>query len=366
MSTTTASYVNMSSNPDRRSFAGDMDLQSRYRSVISDELIPWTTTYRKVRRLGTGGQGVVYLAERRGTDGFVRPVALKVFSPDPYPDAEGYDEDMARVAHVAARASVIQHDNVVDVHNFFTIDGIRVMALEYLEGHDLSEILTQGMLDRTRACVSADRWEYINRVILTTSPVQPRLKPGIAIQILRECLAGLAALHRKGIVHGDLKPSNIMLKRTGNAKIIDIGSAIDLKRGPARRMWSPAYAAPEVLDGAPNSASADLASLGYILVEMLAGKSPFQGLTNYRDLIDAKLRLDKDLAALLPTEVSCNEMLLNLCNRLIAPDPARRFQNALAADLDRKGAADFHRQLVKFDLASEYENDIRVWLEQLA
>jgi serine/threonine-protein kinase len=272
---------------------------------------------------------------------------------------------MARVAHVAGCASVIQHDNVVDVHNFFAIDGIRIMALEYLEGHDLSEILTQNMLDRTQSRVAPERWEYINRVILTAGPTQPRLKPGVAIQILRECLSGLAALHRQGIVHGDLKPSNVMLKRTGNAKIIDIGSAIDLGRGPARRMWSPLYAAPEVLEGGPNSAKSDLASLGYILVEMLAGRSPFQGLTTYRQLIDAKQRLDRDLTTLLPSEVSGNEMLLNLCHRLVAPDPARRFPNALAADLDRKGAADFHRQLVKVDLSSEYENDLRVWLEQV-
>jgi len=58
-------------------------------------------------------------------------------------------------------------------------------------------------------------------------------------------------------------------------------------------------------------------------------------------------------------------LLLHLCRKLIALDPARRFPSAEAADLDRKGAADFHRQLVKMDLASEYENDIRVWLEQL-
>ena len=63
---------------------------------------------------------------------------------------------MARVAHVAARASVIQHDNLVDVHNFFAISGIRVMALEYLEGHDLSEILTQQMLDGTQNAVAAE------------------------------------------------------------------------------------------------------------------------------------------------------------------------------------------------------------------
>jgi eukaryotic-like serine/threonine-protein kinase len=130
-------------------------------------------------------------------------------------------------------------------------------------------------------------------------------------------------------------------------------------------MWSPAYTAPEVLEGGDNTPQSDLASLGYGLVEMLAGQAPFEGLTTIGELIDAKGTLDRRLTELLPPEVSGNEVLLNLCQRLIAPDPSRRFASAQAADLDRKGAAEFHRQLVKGDLASEYENDIRVWLEQL-
>ena len=86
---------------------------------------------------------------------------------------------------------------------------------------------------RIRERVSQRRWEYINQVIVTAGPVQPRLKPGIAMAIVRDCLAALAALHREGIVHGDMKPSNIMLKRTGNAKIVDIGSAFELEDPPA-------------------------------------------------------------------------------------------------------------------------------------
>ena len=114
--------------------------------------------------------------------------------------------------------------------------------------------------------------------------------------MLRECLAGLAALHRDGIVHGDLKPSNIMLKRTGNAKIIDIGSAMDLRSGAGRRFWSPAYAAPEVLAGEASSPRSDLASLGYVLIEMLAGQSPFVGLKRYGELLEAKRAAGTTLA----------------------------------------------------------------------
>ena len=183
---------------------------------------------------------------------------------------------------------------------------------------------------------------------------------------MRECLAGLAALHRDGIVHGDIKPANIMVKRTGNAKIIDIGSAMDLEQASARRLWSPAYAAPEVLKGEKNTPQSDLASLGYILIEMLAGQSPFEGINDYATLHSAKQDLDKRLKSLLPEDVSRNEMLLHLCQKLTATDPAKRFPDAQAADLDRKGAADFHRQLVKSNLASEYEHDLRLWLEELS
>ena len=143
--------------------------------------------------------------------------------------------------------------------------------------------------------------------------------------MLRDCLAGLDALHREGIAHGDLKPSNVLLKRTGNVKLIDIGSAVRLSRPAARRVWSPAYAAPEVLMGEENTPRSDLASLGYILVEMLAGRSPFEGLTTLGELIDAKADLHRRLGNLLPPEVSGNDLLRNLCLRLTAVDPARRF-----------------------------------------
>jgi len=363
--TTTVSRPTPSSVVRTRQGPCEADLLARYQALAEVDALCWRTRYRKVRLLGTGGQGVVYLAHRQGTDGFSLPVAVKVFSPAPYRDAVAYQEDMGQVAQVAMRVALIQHDNLVAIHDFIERDGIRLMEMEWLDGYDLHQVLAPELLDLTRQRLRPERWEYVSNVILSAGPSHSRLKPGVAIQVLRDCLAALAALHREGIVHGDLKPSNILLKRTGNAKVIDIGSAIDRNSPSARRMWSPAYAAPEVLDGGPNTPRADLASLGYVLIEMLAGLSPFEGLTTYSGLLEAKRALDQRLPALLPPEVSGNELLLNLCQRLIAPDPSRRFSSAQAADMGRKGAADFHRQLVKGDLASEYDNDIRVWLEQL-
>ena len=157
---------------------------------------------------------------------------------------------MGRIAQVAARVAQIQQDNLLDVHNWVDRNRIRMMEMEWVDGYDLSRLLTPRDARATSSDrVSSRRWKYINQVIVTAGPVQPRLKPGIAIAIVRDCLAALAALHREGIVHGDMKPSNIMLKRTGNAKIVDIGSAFELDNAPPQRTCTPTYAAPEVLEG---------------------------------------------------------------------------------------------------------------------
>ena len=365
MISTTVSTAEPSQISDGGFDADGVELLSQYEMLLRKETVHWGAEYKKIRMLGKGGQGVVYLSERQGTDSFRLPVALKIFSPESYRDVESYLADMSRIADIASRVALIQHDNLLDLHNFIEHGGVRIMIMEWIDGYDLRDLMTERIYEQSRTRLCPDRWAAVNKVILCAGPVQPRLKPGVAIQILRECLAGLAALHREGIVHGDLKPANIMVKRTGNAKIIDIGSAMDLDQASGRRMWSPAYAAPEILAGGKNTPQSDLASLGYVLIEMLAGQSPFEGLSDYAALLAAKKDLDKRLKSLLPDDVSCNEMLIHLCQKLIAPDPAKRFPNAQAADLDRKGAADFHRQLVKGDLASEYEHDLRLWLEEL-
>ena len=135
---------------------------------------------------------------------------------------------------------------------------------------------------------------------------------------------------------------------------------------PDKRACTPAYAAPEVLEGASCSERSDLASLGYVLIEMLAGRPCFQLDMEFRDLLEAKRKLPQQLDEFLPPDVTCNSHLMNLCKRLIATDPVKRFPTAEAAELREGGAAEFHRQLVFGDLASEYDNDIRVLLEEVS
>lgn len=346
---------------------GAQVLLKRYQDFLDNKRLHWTSHHRLERMLGSGGQGVVYLTERRGTDGFTLPVAIKIFSPDRYDDERMYDDAMRRIADVAAHVAQIQHDNLLDVHNFVDRDRIRMMVMEWVDGYDLEHLLVPDRLNRIEPRVSQKRWEYINRVLVTAGPIHPRFKPGVAMAIMRGCLGALAALHREGIVHGDLKPSNVMIKRTGTAKIVDIGSAFAIEAPPPHLMCTPHYAAPEVLENSECTPRSDLASLGYVFIEMLAGRSPFHGCNpkNLRELLEHKRGLPQRLHSILPEEVTVNELLMNFCRRLIAPDPMQRFPSAEEADLVKEGAAAFHRQLVLSNLSVEYENEIRIWLEEL-
>ncbi len=341
------------------------ELLHNYLKLVQEQKLGWTEHLRLSRVLGRGGQGIVYLSQRRGADNFTLPVALKFFSPERFPDERTYREAMERMAAVSSQVAQIQHDNLLDVQNFIERGSIRVLEMEWVDGYDLDSLLAPGMLERAKTRVGQKRWEYINNVIATAGEARTRLKPGIAVAIIRECLAGLAALHRQEIVHGDIKPSNIMVKRTGNAKIIDIGSALDLNDMPQQKTCTPQYAAPEMLDREEISPRSDLASLGYVLIELLAGKPLFADSRDYQTLLDKKRTLPQWIHKILPPEVRHSELLMTICRRLTAPDPILRYATAEQADTGSEGLAEFQRTLVRGDLASEYENELRLWLEEL-
>ena len=341
------------------------ELLDCYEQIIAGKRQSWTTHLRFLKKLGSGGQGEVYLTQRRGADDFMLPVALKIFSPERYATLEDYEDDMARMARVASKVARIQHENLLQVENFLERDQIRMMVMEWVEGFDLRRLLTPKMFGLLKQRVSEKRWNHVNDVLVTSGPVQPRFKAGAAVAVIRDCLESLAAMHRHGIVHGDVKPGNIMLKRTGHAKLIDIGSAFDLEDRPSKRACTPSYAAIEVLEGRANTQQSDLASLGYVAIELLAGRPLFPNVKGLGSLLKAKHSLINELHLVLPEEVYCNELLMNFCRGLINPDPEQRFNTAEEADFRDEGAAAFHRQLIKNDLASQYQNDIRIWVEEL-
>jgi eukaryotic-like serine/threonine-protein kinase len=143
-----------------------------YHSMLTPNRLSWTVHYHVTRRLGAGGQGVVYLAEQLGADGFTVPVALKIFDPSRYSDARTYDEAMGQMAVVSAHVAQINQDNLLDVKHFVDRERIRMVIMEWIDGFDLRQLLCNQTFQRVRERVSARRWDYINNVIATRGPEQ--------------------------------------------------------------------------------------------------------------------------------------------------------------------------------------------------
>ena len=202
----------------------------RFESLQKAGAVHWTAQYRFLERLGAGSQSVVMLADRLGSLDVSLRVALKLFSPLRYPDTDSYLSEMAQTAQVAMKIARIQEDHLLDVHNFIESSGIQIMVMEWVDGFDLKYLMEPDRLPATAAAAGRERWAHLNDVVVTAGPTQSRLKPGVALHVLRECLSGLAVLHRSNIVHGDVKPSNIMLKRTASSKVIDFGSAFQISK----------------------------------------------------------------------------------------------------------------------------------------
>ena len=365
---TTAGEEDGSPTLTREQFNASLECQELlkvYESVVARSRQSWTSHQTLRKKLGTGGQGVVFLTERRGADGFTLPVALKIFSPERYRSIEAYEEDMPRQAEVASRVARVQHENLLVVENFLDRDSIRMMVMEWVEGFDLRRLLTPKMLGVIKERFSEKRWKHINETLVTAGPEHPRLKTGVAITVVSECLAALGAMHRNGLVHSDVKPANIMLKSSGHSKLIDFGTAFHIDEPPPRRACTPAYAAPEVLAGNANTPQSDLASLGYVVIELLSGRTLSNQSDDLNTLIEGKRNLADRLEDILPEDVARNDVLMSFCRGLIAADPEFRFESAEAASLESEGASAILRQLIKTDMSMEYTHDIRLWIEEL-
>src|ERR1041385_2294531 len=132
---------------------------------------------------------------------------------------------MRRIALQAQRVSRVQNESLISIRDFVTIGETRVMVLEWIEGMDLERLLPLRRLEKLRGRLTKKLWDHLTDVIVAPGEDHCRLKGGIAVDIIRGCLSGLTSLHHRGIVHCDLKPSNVMIKRTGTKKIIDVDSS---------------------------------------------------------------------------------------------------------------------------------------------
>lgn len=336
---------------ERPKEAEDLDLH--YQQITDEHRIDWTTGLRLIRKLGAGGQGTVFLAERHGSDGFCIPLAVKIFSPECYRSPDNYDCDMKRLGAIAAKVARIQHDNVVGISHFINRDRVRLMIMEWIDGFDLRRLLTPGMFGRLKERCSARRWSEINQHLVSAGPVQPRLRPSAVRLVLRESLAALGALHDENMIHSDIKPSNMMVKRTGLVKLIDVGSAIEVDDCRPEQQCTPAYAAPEVLAGDPSDESSDLAGLGYLAAELLLGRPLFDDVTEIEELIQRKRNLAERLPQLLEADSTADSELIETVTSMVSCDPEARTacHQSIGSDDDS-------------DL-SVTRNYFRIWIEEL-
>jgi tetratricopeptide (TPR) repeat protein len=216
--------------------------------------------YRILTRIGVGGMGAVYRAEHTMMR---RDLAIKVL----LPELGGKDEFARRFEREAESASRLQHPNIISVTDFGHMpDGALFLAMEFLAGESLGDVIHAGPVPRERA-----------------------------LKIIRQILRGLDHAHAAGVVHRDLKPDNIMLvERDGQTdvvKILDFGIAkvtapTSGNRGGAAGgtaltqagviFGTPEYLSPEQALGEVVDARADIYAAGVILYEMLAGRKPFQ------------------------------------------------------------------------------------------
>jgi TolB-like protein/predicted Ser/Thr protein kinase len=268
--------------------------------------------------LGEGGMGVVYKAKdtRLG-----RPVALKVMRPE-WSEDTGYQHRLEREAQAA---SALNHPNILTIYEIGTEGAVTYIAMEYIAGGTLADLLTAGPLPTDRA-----------------------------LRITAQVADALVAAHAAGIVHRDLKPSNIMLAAEERVKVVDfgiakvVGAAGSTGETPTALtasgsiLGSAPYMSPEQAAGRGIDERSDLFSLGGVLYEMLAGHRPFAG----ADGADTLAAILRDIPPPIP---GVAPEVTRIVERCLAKDPSKRFQSAvevkaaieacLAAPARREGAS---------------------------
>jgi serine/threonine protein kinase/tetratricopeptide (TPR) repeat protein len=256
--------------------------------------------YRIVGKIGAGGMGEVYLAEDTELD---RKVALK-FLPSHLCQDEDCRKRFKREAQAAAKLS---HPNIVTIHEVGEHQARRYFVMEHIEGRSLRDVKAEEL--------------DIDRII------------GIAIQL---CDA-LHSAHTAGVTHRDIKPSNIIIDSSGRPRLLDFGLAM-VKGGEhltktGSTLGTVGYMPPEQIEGKETDARSDLFSLGVVLYELIANKSPFR-----RDDETATLKaiLQDTPQPLARYNSNVPDDLQRVITKLLDKDPTLRYQSAAGVIPDLK------------------------------
>ena len=254
--------------------------------------------YEILEEVGRGAMGIVYRARQLSLD---RVVALKVLNPRLANDAH-YTGRFLRETRLAGR---ITHPNVIAVYDAGHDKSVWYLAMEFVEGRTLA--------DRIRE--------------------EGHLEESEAIHVAEQIASALVQAHALGILHRDVKPSNIILSRSGLAKLADLGLAKRVAGGdPALThsgvvVGTPAYMAPEQCRGAERAdGRVDIYSLGATLYHMIAGHPPYVG---DNDLQVIHMQLEAPLPRLAGQNPSVSRRTCSVVERMLAKDPSQRFGSSM-------------------------------------
>ena len=269
--------------------------------AVSDTLIGsvFDGRYRIERKLGAGGMADVYLAEDQELG---RRVAIKILN-----DRHAADDSfIERFRREAKNAAGLSHPNIVSIYDRGEAEGTYYIAMEYLDGRSLKELI----------------------VGRGPAPIK------VSIDYARQILAAVGFAHKHGIVHRDIKPHNVLVGPEGRLKVTDFGIA----RSGASQMTevgsiigTAQYLSPEQARGAPVDQTSDLYSVGVVLYEMLTGQVPFTGDTPLEIAMKHLSEVPKPPSELRP-EVPHD--LDSVVLRALAKDPSERYQSAEEMDAD--------------------------------
>lgn len=286
---------------------------------------PTLRGYEIVHVLGHGSGGIVYLARQEGLG---RRVALKVLAPA----LAAVPEARTRFLSEARALARVSHSGIVEVFEVIDAGPVLAYAMEWVDGWTLREVLwaLRPLENGSAPPARGPRPEGL------PIPEDGALVPWVC-RMAAGLARSLAAVHAAGLVHRDVKPSNILIDRSGRAKLSDFGLVRDPVAPRAtvtgRFLGTLGYSAPEQLRGFAVGPAADVFGLGAVVFEALVGRPPFSGASP----AEALRAIDGGLARIRRPGIRIPRDLETVVAAALDPDPARRQPNAaaMADDLER-------------------------------
>jgi len=285
--------------------------------VITERtLVP--ARYRLLEEVGQGGMAVVYRAQ---DEKLKREVAIKVLHPHLWSEPES----KARLEREAQAVAKLKHDNILEIFDYSGRDAESAyIVTEFIDGQTLTQFLAAHKIQH----------------------------PEIAALIAAELAGALAHAHGLGIIHRDVKPENVMIRKDGLLKLMDFGIAqvLDMERMTVtgQLLGSPAYMAPELIEGRPLDVRTDVFSVGILLYQLATGTLPFSGKNPHEVL--RRITEGRFTDARVHNRL-CGAGICRIIARALAHDPSERYPEMTALltdlrdDLNQAGVVELRDEL---------------------